>query len=40
VRVKLHSNDFICAFANGAREFGKFCKRFNYRQFLIPNRIN
>ena len=40
VRGKLHSNDFICAFANRAGEFGKFCKRFNYRQFLIPNRIN
>jgi hypothetical protein len=40
VRVKLHSNDFICALANGAREYGKFCKRFIYRQFLITNRIN
>ena len=35
--AKLNCNDFISAFADRAKELGKFCKRFNYRQLLIPN---
>ena len=37
VIAQLNGKGFISAFADRAKELGKFCKRFNYRQLLIPN---